>query len=240
MGAGLARQLAARGCKTAITARDEEKLAQMVGAAAPDTMLAVPADVTDAAAVEQARDRIADAFGAVPDLVVLNAGMFQPMGADNFSADAFQRHVDVNLMGVARVIELVLPAMLDRGSGQIAIVGSVSGYRGLPKAAAYGPTKAALINLAESLRVELAPRGIVVQIVNPGFVDTAMTEQNEFPMPYLMPVDKAVAALLHGLDRRAFEITFPKRFTWQLKLMRILPYRLYFPVIRRATRSRKS
>ena len=237
IGAELAKHLAADGCRVAVSARNADRLRQMAETAGSERILPVAVDVTDPAGVAAGYSSVLEAFAAAPDLVVLNAGFFEPMGAKDFTADLFRRHIEVNLMGVAQVLDAVLPDMLKRGSGHIAIVGSVSGYRGLPKAVAYGATKAALINMAESLRVELAPKNIVIQIVNPGFVDTPMTRDNAFPMPHLMPVDKAARAFMRGLRSSRFEITFPKRFTWKLKLLRILPYRIYFPLIRRATRS---
>lgn len=241
MGAELAKRLAKEGADVAVTARSADALQSMADDAKSwdGSIIPASADVTNAEVIRDTYAELKTALGGAPDLAIINAGLFTPMTARDFSADLFQKHVDVNLMGVAHVLEHVLPDMLARGAGHIAIVASVSGYRGLPKAAAYGSTKAALINLAESLRVELAPRGIVVQIVNPGFVDTPMTETNDFPMPFLMPLDKATDALYSGLKKGKFEITFPKRFTWQLKLLRILPYFLYFPLIRRATRSRR-
>ena len=119
--------------------------------------------------------------------------------------------------------------------GHIAIVSSVAGYRGLPTSAAYGATKAALINLAESLKNELDRAGVKLQLVNPGFIKTPLTDKNEFKMPFLMPVEKAVARMIAGLQTNRFEITFPRRFTWQLKLLRLLPYRLYFAFTQRRT-----
>lgn len=240
IGAELAKRLVADGCRVAVSARGADRLRQLAETEEGDKIVPVPVDVTEPASVSAGFSDVTTAFSGTPDLVVISAGFFEPMKAADFSADLFRKHVDVNLMGVAQVLDVVLPSMLKAGRGQIAIVGSVSGYRGLPKAVAYGATKAALINMAESLRVELAPKNLVVQVVNPGFVDTPMTESNDFPMPHLMPVDKAVDAFMRGLKSGQFEITFPKRFTWQLKLLRILPYWLYFPLIRRATRSTKT
>jgi short-subunit dehydrogenase len=125
-----------------------------------------------------------------------------------------------------------VPDMMRREAGQIAIISSVAGYRGLPKAAAYGSTKAALINLAESLHPELAAKGVTLSIVNPGFIDTPMTEVNDFPMPFLMPVDAAAQRLLAGLERKSYEITFPRRFTWIMKLLRLLPNAVFFWIVR--------
>jgi len=135
-------------------------------------------------------------------------------------------------MGVVNVLAKIVPDMIRRESGQIAIVSSVAGYRGLPQAAAYGPTKAALINLAESLHPELAEKGVTLSIINPGFVDTPMTAVNDFPMPFLMPVDEAAQRLLRGLERKSYEITFPRRFTWMLKALRLLPNAVFFWVVR--------
>jgi short-subunit dehydrogenase len=126
--------------------------------------------------------------------------------------------------------------MKARASGRIVLVSSVAGYRGLPRAAAYGASKAALTHLGEALRLSLAPDNITVQVVNPGFVATPLTAKNDFPMPFLMPAEDAAQRILKGLAGSAFEITFPRRFTYFLKLLRILPYGLYFRVLAWATR----
>jgi short-subunit dehydrogenase len=139
-------------------------------------------------------------------------------------------------MGAVNGIAAVLPRMIARRAGHIAIVSSVAGYRGLPSAAAYGASKAALINLAESLKPDLDKHGVRVSLVNPGFVRTPLTDRNTFPMPFLMEVDDAAAQFVAGLDKGKFEITFPRRFTFLLKLARMLPYALYFRLVKRATR----
>jgi short-subunit dehydrogenase len=125
-----------------------------------------------------------------------------------------------------------LPAMLEAKTGGIALVSSVAGYRGLPKAIVYGPTKAALINLAEVLYNDLKPSGISVYLINPGFVKTPLTDQNEFKMPALISSTDAAEQILKGFARGHFEIHFPKRFTRVLKTLRLLPYRLYFALIK--------
>jgi short-subunit dehydrogenase len=129
-----------------------------------------------------------------------------------------------------------MPAMMARNAGQIAVVSSVAGYRGLPAASAYGATKAALINMCESLKFDLDAAGVKLQLVDPGFVETPLTAQNDFNMPFLMKSDAAAQAFYRGLLSDRFEIVFPKRFAWQLKLLRCLPYAAYFPLIRRSTR----
>jgi short-subunit dehydrogenase len=122
----------------------------------------------------------------------------------------------------------LIPAMKYAGRGQIALVASVAGYRGLPKAAAYAPSKAAVISLAEVLRLELAGLGIVVSLVNPGFVETPMTVENDFPMPFIIKAEDAAARIIKGLRKQRFEVAFPWQLVTMLKLGRILPYGLYF------------
>jgi len=237
IGRALALTLARGGVAVAATARSRaglESLAAEAGLGAA-RILPAPLDVTDRAAVKAAAEAAIRVFGGPPDLAVLNAGTYLPMMAADFDAARFRQHVEVNLMGTVHVLEALLPAYLAAGRGHIAIVSSVAGYRGLPTGAAYGATKAALINLAESLKYDLDRAGVKLQLVNPGFVKTPLTDKNDFKMPFLMPVDVAVARMIAGLQSGRFEITFPKRFTWQLKLLRLLPYRLYFGMTRRRT-----
>ena len=142
-------------------------------------------------------------------------------------------------MGALHVLSGVLPAMLEaaqRGqAGHLSLISSVAGFRGLPKSLAYGPTKAALINLAETLYLDLHDLGIGVSVINPGFVATPLTAGNDFTMPALISPEVAAEAILQGWERGEFDIHFPKRFTRVMKLLRLLPYRLYFPAIRRFT-----
>jgi short-subunit dehydrogenase len=140
--------------------------------------------------------------------------------------------LDVNYLGVVNALAACLPAMKGRGHGQIAWMASVAGYRGLPKAAAYGPGKAALINLAESLKVDLERLGIILSVINPGFVRTPMTAGNDFPMPFLMEPEDAARRTIAGLKAGRFEIAYPRRFAALLKVGRVLPYWLYFWLIR--------
>ena len=162
------------------------------------------------------------------DLVVLNAGVWEPMSARNFSAAKAARSMAVNYLGVANGIEAVLPAMLERGQGHIAMVASVAGYRGLGPTAAYGPTKAAVINLAETLRNDLAARGIKVSVINPGYVATPMTSVNKFPMPYMISAEDAARRIIRGLEKGKFEIAFPWQLVGLMKLGRLMPNRLFF------------
>lgn len=157
------------------------------------------------------------------------------MRADSFDLAKVNQLIDLNLRGVFNCLDAVLPELLNKGKGGIGIVASVAGYSGLPKALIYGPTKAALINLAESLYLDLHPRGMAVYLINPGFVETPLTAGNDFKMPALMSAVDAADALVSGVAAGHFHIHFPKRFTNWLRLARLLPYRLYFPLIRKVT-----
>lgn len=240
IGRALSLRLAAEGCIVAASARGIDDLKSLEAEAEAEGLsgriVAIPLDVTDADAIGQARDRIIDELGT-PDLCVLNAGTYIPVDAIHLKAEDFRIQFDLNVMGTVKMLEAVIPGMAARKSGRIAVVASISGYRGLRTASGYGATKAALINMCEALRMELGDVGITVQLVNPGFIKTPLTEKNEFPMPFLMPVDKAVDQFYRGLLTDRFEITFPKRFTWMLKFVRLLPYALYLPLIGRTTKA---
>ena len=171
------------------------------------------------------------------ELCVSCAGTYSPFSAQDFSAEKFRRIIEVNLMGTVNVLEAVMPAMIARRSGHIAVVSSVAGYRGLPAASAYGASKAALINMCESLKFDLDRANVKLQLVDPGFVETPLTAQNNFKMPFLMKADAAARAFYRGLLSDRFEITFPKRFAWQLKFLRCLPYGAYFALVRRSTKA---
>ena len=229
IGHELARLLDGRVAHLAVSARSQDKLNKL--AAQCKNVVAYPLDVTDADAVAAAVDDIEAAAGPI-DLAVLNAGVWQLMDIADLDLTAIRASVEVNYMGVMHAINALLPGMRARGHGHIAIVASVAGYRGLPRSVAYGPTKAALINLAETLRTELAPRGITVSIVNPGFVDTPMTRDNPFPMLGIIPAPEAAQRLLAGLERRKYEIIFPRAFVFAMKLLRLLPNAVYFGAIR--------
>jgi NAD(P)-dependent dehydrogenase (short-subunit alcohol dehydrogenase family) len=237
IGRALALALAREGVVVAASARSREALEALAAEAGNGRILPTPLDVADRAAVTAAAEAAIRVFRGPPDLAVLNAGTYLPMSAEAFDAARFRTQVEVNLMGTVHMLESLLPAYLAANKGHIAIVSSVAGYRGLPTGAAYGATKAALNNLAESLKYDLDRAGVKLQLVNPGFVKTPLTDKNDFKMPFLMPVEKAVARMIAGLQTNRFEITFPRRFTWQLKLLRLLPYRLYFAITRRRTGS---
>ncbi len=228
IGAALADELARRGARLALSARSAAGLrpADVPGA------LPLPCDVTVPGSLAAARDALLAAWGGV-ELVVYLAGDYVPMRTEDFDLPAAERIVAVNFTGAMRLAATVLGDL--RPGGGIAFVASVAGYRGLPRALAYGPGKAALIHFAECLHLELAPRGIGVWVVNPGFVATRLTARNDFGMPALLTTEDAARAMVQGLASGGFEIHFPKRFTRIMKLLSFLPYRCYFPLVRRFT-----
>lgn len=233
LGAALARRLARDGQVVALSARRRDLLDDLAAeATGPGSLHPVPLDVLDSEAARDAVAQMEQAIGPVGQ-AVLNAGTHRPVDPRHLDPADFRHLIDLNLMGTVNCLAAVLPAMLARRRGRIAIVSSVAGYRGLPTAAAYGMTKAGLINMAEALRVELADYGIVVQVVNPGFVRTPLTDKNEFPMPFLMEPEDAAEAFFRGLQSDRFEIGFPRRMFLVMKLLRCLPAPLAFAVSRR-------
>lgn len=233
IGAALARALVGRGAWVALSARRRDAL-EDVAASCGGEALVEPMDVTCPADFERVRDRLLAAWGRL-DLVVFNAGTYRPLHADEITPAAIRETLHTNLIGMMDGVAAVVPLFTRQGRGGVALVGSVAGYGGLPKATVYGPGKAALINFAETLYLDLAPAGVSVFLVNPGFVATPLTAQNDFTMPALMTPEAAAEAMLAGFARGDFEIHFPRRFTLVLKLLRLLPRRLYFALIHRLT-----
>ena len=231
IGRGLAMQLAREGWQVCASARRQSELDTMAEEARElsGAVIPVPLDVTDPEAVRQGVEGIERDHGPIA-LTVLNAGTHQPISAWDFDAAAVQKLLTLNVMGQAYPLEVLLPRMTERGAGRIAVV---AGYRGLPTAAGYGASKAGVINMCESLRPELSGTGVTLQLVNPGFVRTPLTDKNEFNMPMLMELEDAVASFRRQLDRDKFEIVFPWRFIMLMKLLRMLPYGLLFKLTTR-------
>lgn len=222
IGAAVAREMRARGARVAVSARRQERLA----AVGEGAMLTVPADVTDAAAMVGAADRVVAELG-VPDVVIAAAGQWQPMRVDDWDTDLFRRQVEVNLIGMGNTVGAALPHLLARGSGVLAGIASLTGYRGLPRGGAYTATKAAQLSLLEDLRAQLAPRGIRVTTISPGFVRTPLTHRNRFPMPFIIDADAAGRAVCDGLERERTEIAFPLRMALLAKAARFVPVRAW-------------
>ena len=226
IGREMALQLAARGVTVAASARSADKLLALGANIRP-----YPLDVSDRTAVLATIKSIERDLGPI-DLAVLAAGTYTPVDVEKFAPPIFEVAMATNYLGVVNALAGLLPPMMSRRAGHVAWIASVAGYVGLPKAAAYGPSKAALINLAESLKPDLDMRGITVSVINPGFVETPLTAQNDFSMPFLMQAPEAARLSIEGLMRRKFEIAFPRRFVLIMKLARLLPYVLFFRLIR--------
>lgn len=234
IGRELALALARAGWRVAISGRRPEPLAETAAAlgAGPGRIVAFPLDVTDAAALAAGVAAIESALGPL-DLVVANAAAWDAFSVRRFDLAAQQRQITVNLGGTLNTLAAALPGFVARGRGRLVLMSSVAGYFGLPKAGAYGASKAAIIHLAESLRFELADHGVVVQVVCPGFVDTPLTAVNRFRMPGLMSAPQAAARIVAGLASERFEIAFPRRVVWPMKLLGLLPGALRRGLLRR-------
>ncbi|MGB7756367.1 MAG: SDR family NAD(P)-dependent oxidoreductase [Salinisphaera sp.] len=233
VGEALAIDLADHGWHVAISARRAEALAK-VARQRPEAISSYPLDVTDAAACARVAREIASTLGPI-DLAVLNAGIGASFDICHFDAEDVNRRMAVNYGGTVNGIGAVLPAMQARGTGRIAMTASVAGYRGLPGAAPYAASKAAMISLAESLHLDLAGSGVAVSVICPGYVTTPLTAGNRQPMPFVISAQAAARRIREGLDAGRFEIAFPRRLAWLLKAFQRLPYAAYFPIIRRVT-----
>ncbi len=232
IGEQLASRLAEAGAHLALSARNAEKLEAIVKNLGRDTHLALPLDVTEPHSIGKAYAALSKQWPAL-DILIYNAGTYTPMRAQGLNLEMAEQIFAVNFTGALRAVHAALPGMIKRKGGHIVLVGSVAGYRGLPNSMAYGASKAALINLAESLRLDVAEAGITVQLVSPGFVHTQLTAKNDFAMPAIISAGQAALHIVKGIQGARFEIHFPKRFTAILKLLRILPYTAYFWLIER-------
>ena len=235
IGRAVASLLHARGAQVCVSARQQALLDAFVREHPGSQALAL--DVTDAQAVAGAAQQLL--AGGLLDLVCYCAGHYRPMSAGALDLPELLQHQSVNVTGALQVLAAVVPALLQAaGAGRaphLSLVASVAGWRALPQSLAYGPTKAALINLAEALYLDLHDLGMGVSVINPGFVATPLTAGNDFTMPALISPEAAAAAIVQGWERGHFDIHFPKRFTRVMKLLRVLPYRWYFPAVRRFT-----
>ncbi|MCB1959445.1 MAG: SDR family NAD(P)-dependent oxidoreductase [Rhodocyclaceae bacterium] len=237
IGEALAVALAERGAMLALSARRGDVLQQVADRCREARVL--PLDVTQPGAAAQCWAQLCADWGAC-DVVIVLAGTYQANAAVAMAEADLRATIEVNLSGVMASVAVVLPAMVQRGRGHVAVVSSVAGYSGLPRASVYGATKAGLINFAESLFLEARPRGVAVHLINPGFVSTRLTAANDFAMPALIDPAAAAQAIVAGFARGDFEMHFPARFSRVLKCLRLLPYGLYFPLLRRLTGGAKS
>ncbi|MDH2919130.1 MAG: SDR family NAD(P)-dependent oxidoreductase [Sideroxydans sp.] len=233
IGLSLAEQLLQRGATVILTARQVDNLADL--SARYPRAQAMNCDITDVKTLDATLQKILVQHQRL-DLFIANAGVYHEMRAYEFDAEKARQMLDINVRGTIASVAAVIPQLLQQKHGGIAVVASVAGYGGLPNALIYGATKAALINFSETLYLDLSPHGINVTLINPGFVATRLTAQNKFAMPALLTSEHAAQKIIAGFARGDFEIHFPKRFTLWLKLLKLLPYRAYFYLVKRATR----
>ncbi len=230
IGAATALRLVKDGWIVAATARSQDKIEVLVhhveAFGGGGRVVNYPGDITDARAMADMVDKIENDIGPI-DLAILNAGVYMPDTIEEFTADHLKAQYEVNVFGTANCLEPILKKFKSRNRGHLAVVASVAGYRGLPRSLSYGSSKAALINLVEAIAVEAHSTDIKVQIINPGFVKTPMTDRNKFYMPMLMDVDAAADDLVRGLNGGFFEIAFPWVFSLLTKLVGLLPDQAY-------------
>jgi short-subunit dehydrogenase len=234
LGREVARQYAVAGHCVCVSARGIDGLTSLVAECAQSagSIHAYALDVTSQDQVAATFARLVEEHG-VPELSILNAGTSRPDSVLGFDTAQYRQIMDVNYMGTVNCLAALVPRYVEQRSGQVAVVASIAGYRGLPHAAAYCASKAALISMCESLQPELIATGVRLQLVDPGFVRTPLTDKNDFEMPFLMEVEDAAQQMRRGIESGRFEITFPKRFTWLVKTLRLLPYSLYLRLTRR-------
>jgi short-subunit dehydrogenase len=234
IGASLARRLAKDGYTLALSARNAEKLQALSLELAGKGHLVIPLDVQKPASVMAAWALVKKSWNDTGgnQIFIYNAGAYEPMNAQTFIIESVETMIDVNLTGAFRMLACVLPEFLERNAGHIVIVGSVAGYRGLPNAIGYGASKAAINHLAENLKLDLSATKIKVQLVTPGFVQTRLTDKNDFPMPFLISSDSAANYIADGIRNDRFEICFPWQMALIFKILYILPNRLYFGLVK--------
>lgn len=236
IGRSLAIALCQAGHKVSGIARRADKLQALEEAY--EGFYAIPCDVSDKQAVSEAVSAAKEKFGPI-DVLIPNAGIYIPDEKAEIDIASFESHMAVNYMASIYCLADILPDMKARRSGHVALMASVAGYRGLPRSLAYGPTKAALINLGEALRFDLANTGVKIQIICPGFVETDATAVNDFVMPDIISADKAAEEIIKGLARSDFEIAFPKGFARRMKWLKYLTNDIYYRIVSHATNQQK-
>lgn len=234
IGERLAHELAQAGATIIASGRSRAELKRLCESLGEGDHLCLPLDVQDEKQVRDALRTLTNHYGVL-DTVIYMAGVYNPAHAWDFNPREAREIININLTGIFTVLNVVIPEFIRQRHGHIALTGSVVGYRGLPGALAYGASKAAIINLAETLHMDLAERNIRVQLFNPGFVQTRLTDKSDRTMPCMISAEEAAKAMRKGLESGGFEVHFPKRFTYAMKLLRMLPAWLYFRIIKRYT-----
>ena len=228
IGKAVAEKFAKEGWKVAVSARRREILEDMAN---NDKIFSYPLDVTNQDQVNSTFEKIIEDFGGL-NLCIFSSGTYDPKNEKSIDVDKIKNVIDVNFIGVVNCVKSIEKNFKQKKSGQISIVSSIAGYRGLPNSSGYGPSKAALTNFSESIYFDFKKFGVRVSIVSPGFIKTPLTDKNEFPMPFIKSPEFAADEMFKGLTKKkAFEIHFPKALTILLKFLRILPYKIYLFLI---------
>ncbi len=236
VGRALAEVLAAQGFTVAVTAREEDLIDSLVEEVRdlPGRVLSYPCDVCDEQGMAATVEMIERTAGPIA-LAVFNAGSYAPVSGENLSIRKFRRSFDVNVMGIVHGLVPVTERMRARGKGHIVVVGSISAYFGWPTTAAYGATKAAVNVMAQALRFDFERINIRMQVVNPGFIDTPLTQKANFRLPALISATDAAKRICKGIASGGFEVTFPRRLVYGIKLLALLPGSLRHWFIMKAT-----
>lgn len=230
IGRALAIKMAEAGANVAVSARNKDRLTSLVSEMPKGKHLAIAVDASKNDSMLAGFDSIKKEWAGI-DAVIYASGVYTPMSVKDMDLKACEQTLDVNFTGAMRLLNIIVPYFLSHSAGSIILVGSVAGYRGLPNSLAYGASKAAMLHLAETIRMDLRDTNIDVHIVNPGFVKTRLTDKNEFKMPLLITPEKAAEKIISGLERNCFEIHFPKAFTYWFKLLKLLPSSLYCKLV---------
>ena len=228
IGKALAEKFAFEGWRVAVSARRKEILDEMAN---NKNIFSYPLDVTNQEQISDVFSKIISEFGNL-DLCVFSSGTYDPKLEQGINIQQNKFVMETNFFGVLHCIKSVEKYFKDRRDGHISVVSSIAAYRGLPNSSGYGPSKAALTNLTESLYFDFKKYNVRISLVSPGFIKTPLTDKNEFPMPFIKSPEFAAEKMFDGLTKsKAFEIHFPKALTMLLKLLRILPYRIYLFLI---------
>ena len=222
LGLALAKKMSEAGASLVLTARNEARLKE-IAASLPNKAEVLPLDITNLAAVKKSAKMLKNLDG-----FVFLAGAYWPMSAQEWDIGKVTKMVNVNLIGALHTLEVILPMFIEKNRGHLVFTGSLAGYRGLPAALGYGSSKAAIANLSETLRYDLKETPIKVQLINPGFIKTRLTDKNQFKMPQIMAPEDAAEKMFSNMNKNNFSSSFPAPFSWLFRVSRVLPDSIYF------------